>query len=305
MNVETPDTHAIKTPVDLDRVLADIEELPSIPETLIQILKVLDDPDSGPSDLAQVVRLDAPLVAKILRLANSPYYSPRAEINDINRCVGVLGYRTVRQVAICITVATSMVSAVSRSRGRLDYRQLWKHSVITGAIAKYLAQMVHHPDPEMVFSAGLLHDMGKFVLELYAPEIYDKVIADRASARLPLVAVERESFGFDHASIGAAFARSWRFPEIFVQVLGNHHEKYAGSCQPGSQEQVVALVALADYLANTMDPPVSDLGFDPRLVDSISLHAHANLSVPEVENHLGGIREAISLSTAFLTLDGN
>ena len=157
------------------------------PETLIHILKVLDNPNSGPADLGAVVRLDAPLMARILRLANSPYYSSRGDITDINRCVSVLGYRTVRQVAICVSVATSVIAAVSKSSGQLDYRELWRHSVVTGAIAKHLAQLAGYPDPEEAFTAGLLHDMGKFVLELHAPDKYHRIIAqwEAAGRRLP------------------------------------------------------------------------------------------------------------------------
>lgn len=296
------ETGVSSTQVDLEKILASITELPSIPETLLEILKVLDDPDSGPSDLAQVVRLDAPLMVKVLRLANSPYYSPRGDISDINRCVAVLGYRTVRQVAICVTVATSLVAAVSKTRGRLDYRELWRHCVVTGAITKYLATMVGHPDPEESFTAGLLHDIGKFVLEIYAPETYDRVIQARSELRRPLVELEEEAFGFHHAHLGEAFADSWRFPPDLVKVFGQHHIAKLGGNPTSGPDLTVALVALADYLANTMVPTRSDLGFDPRLVDPLRLHQCANLTVQEVEDHLVEIRESITLASGYLDL---
>ena len=302
MVVETKETELVSDHVDLKELLTRIEDLPSIPETLIRILKVLDDPDSGPNDLAQVVRLDAPLMAKILRLANSPYYSQRGDISDINRCVAVLGYRTVRQVAICVTVATSLVTAVSRSAGRLDYRELWRHSVVTGAIAKHLARMTGYPDPEEVFTSGLLHDIGKFVLELHAPEAYDQVILRRSEARRPLVEVEEETFGFNHAAIGQAFGESWRFPALMVRCFGEHHLETIGGAAREKEEQALALVALADYLANTMEPSRSDLGFDPRFVNTGLLHEQAGLSVPEVEDNLADIRESVQLASAYLDL---
>lgn len=302
MSAITQENATLTCPVDLDHILASIEELPSIPETLIEILKVLDDPDSGPSDLAKVVRLDAPLMAKILRLANSPYYSSRGDITDINRCVSVLGYRTVRQVAICVTVATSMVSAVAKSKGRLDYRELWRHSVVTGAIAKHLAGMTNYPDPEEVFTAGLLHDIGKFVLEMHAPEAYDRVILSRSENGGPLVDLEDEVFGFNHASIGEAFGSSWRFPEFMVVIFGRHHKGPSEQPTDKQTQQGLALVSLADYLANTMEPPRSDLGFDPREVDPAQLHACANLTVKAVEDELGEIRESVRLASTFLDL---
>lgn len=301
MSIGTQDNQEISCPLDLQDLLSGMEELPSIPETLIEILKVLDDPDSGPSDLAQVVRLDAPLMAKVLRLANSPYYSSRGDISDINRCVSVLGYRTVRQVAICVSVATTLVTAVAKTRGRLDYRELWRHSVVTGAITKYLAGLSGHPDPEAAFTSGLLHDVGKFVLEIHSPEAYDRVIQARGESGRALVDLEQEVFGFDHAAIGGAFGQSWRFPEDMVRTFREHHTAMAGPASDPA-EHAVALVALADYLANTVDPPRSDLGFEPRLADPKRLHECAKLTVETVEEHLPQIRESIQLASAFLDL---
>lgn len=287
--------------LDMTNLINSIESLPSIPETLLEILKVLDDPNSGAMDLAEVVRLDAPLMAKVLRLANSPYYSQRGDLSDINRCVAVLGYRTVRQVAICITVATTVMSAVSHSRGKMDYRELWKHSVVTGAIAKHLACMVGYPDPEEVFTGGLLHDMGKFVLELHAPQDYDSVITRRAQSGLSLIHEEKQEFGFNHAEIGEAFGKSWRFPELLVACFGNHHQDVIGT--PGDRiDHAVALVTLADYLANTMHPPFSDLGFDPKLANSAQLHKNADIEVRFIEENIQKIQESVQLASAYLDI---
>ncbi len=288
--------------LDLEAMLASISELPTIPETLIHILNVIDDPDSGPADLAAAVRRDAPLMAKILKLANSPYYSPRGDIADINRCVAVLGYRTVQQVAIGVSVATVLVNAVADSPGTLDYRELWRHSVVTGAIAKYLAQMTGHQDPEEVFTAGLLHDVGKFILEIHDCEGYARVISNRAAGNSRLVDAEFEAFGFDHAIIGAAFARSWRFPAVLVEVFGEHHEIARRDLGASSAAREIALVSLADYLANTMEPPRGDLGFDPSHTDVETLHLAANVTIEAVEENLAAIRESVANASSFLTI---
>ncbi|RPH93704.1 MAG: HDOD domain-containing protein [Lysobacterales bacterium] len=298
---DTTSTATLARPVDIRAMLADVEELPSIPETLIRILRVLDDPASGPADLTRVVRMDAPVMAKVLRLANSPYYSSRGDLADINRCVAVLGYRTVRQVAICITVATSLISSVEKAGGQLDYRELWRHSVVTGAIAKHLARMSGYPDPEEAFTAGLLHDMGKFVLEVYAPQIYAKLISDRHERHCSLSDLERETFGFDHAALGAAFAESWRFPPLLVRSFGDHHRVVVGRAR-ARHEQVAAVVSLADYLANTIAPARCDLGFDPDMVDPTRLHETAGIPVELIEANRDALRDSIDKAGAFLQL---
>lgn len=288
-------------PVDVQALLAEVTDLPSIPETLIRILKVLDDPSSGPADLTRVVRMDAPVMTKVLRLANSPYYSSRGDLADINRCVAVLGYRTVRQVAICITVATSLISAVESAGGQLDYRELWRHSVITGAIAKHLARMAGYADPEEAFTAGLLHDLGKFVLEVHAPQVYARLIGERRERGCALTELERETFGFDHADIGAAFAESWRFPPLLVEAFAAHHTPRVGRAR-AREEQAAALVALADHLANTIAAPRGDLGFDPALAEPARLFETAGLTTDLIEANRADLDDAVDKASAFLSL---
>ncbi|NCQ35424.1 HDOD domain-containing protein [bacterium] len=300
MTIAAPTTKE-ETEARLQRLLLEIDDLPSIPETLMEILKVLDDPRSGPSDLGRVVRLDAPLMARILRLANSPYYSRRGDITDIGRCVTVLGYRTVRQVAICVSVASSVMAAVANSGGKMDYRELWRHSVVTAAVSKHLAKMSGHEDPEELFTAGLLHDMGKFILELHAPEMYWRLIGERSAGGKTLLEREKEAFGFDHAELGEAFGTSWRFPAVLTSCSRYHHGFAPRDSNPAIRA-ATALVALADYLANTVEPPTSDLGFDPEMVSVEELHVAAGLTVGQVESHLAAIREDITQVSAFLDL---
>lgn len=288
---------------EVERMLLEIEELPTIPETLVEILRIIDEPTTGASDLAQIVRLDPPLSAKILRLANSPFYGAGREVADISRCIAVLGYRTMRNVAITLTVASNLLSAVTRTNGRLDYREIWRHSVVTGAIAKHLAALAHDSAPEEVFAAGLLHDMGKFVLALHTPERYDKVVAERAVSGRLLSEVEREAFGFDHAEVGAAFAEAWRLPEILTSCVGKHHLLHGPATEKTPRhERASAIVALADYLANSNDKPTSDLGGDPSLLQALDLHAAAGVPLALVESSEPALRESISAATVFVKM---
>lgn len=289
-------------PGQLQSMLSSFEELPTIPDILFQILKILDDPNSGSKELAEVVRLDAPLTAKILRLANSPYYSTRGDIVDIHRCIAVLGYRTVRQVAICVSVATSVVAATARSKGKVDYRELWRHSVATGAIAKHLADMAGYGEPEEIFTAGLLHDLGKFVFEIYYPESYGKVILSRKINGQTLIEAERSAFGFDHAVLGEAFGFSWRFPEMLNGCFGHHHDSLPPVREAGSKAHALALVALADYLANTLIPATCDLGFDPENVDGDNLMACSGLTDEAVAEQYDALKDVVVQSSIFLDL---
>ncbi|MFT5233693.1 MAG: putative nucleotidyltransferase with HDIG domain [Candidatus Krumholzibacteriia bacterium] len=287
-------------------VLANITDLPTIPQALINILNVIDDPASGPSDLARAVRQDAPLMAKILRLANSPFYRPRGDIADINRCVTVLGYRTVQQVAISVSVASVLVKnpqgTNEAGHDELDCRELWHHSVVTGAIAKQLAKIAGLENPEELFTAGLLHDMGKFIMELHAPGHYARLIPESLAGPASLTELELEKFGFEHAQLAAAFAQSWRFPDVLVRPLAAHHDSPAPDPkQPFGQE--AAIVALADYLANTIEPPKVNLGFDPTRVNLPALYLACDITEAQVCSDMSAIRESVQLAAPYLQID--
>lgn len=286
----------------LQDLLTNYSELPTIPEILFQILRILDDPDSGASDLADVIRLDAPLSARILRLANSPYYSVRGGMGDIHRCIAVLGYRTIRQVAICVSVATSVVAAAARANGQMDYRDLWRHSVAAGAIAKHLAEITGHPEPEEVFTAGLLHDLGKFVLEIYSPTTYGQVVRSRKDKGQTLEEAEREVFGFDHAVLGEAFGFSWRFPGMLNRCFGHHHETLEPLQEIGDENHALGLVALADQLSHSLVPSASDLGYDPDHLDLEALHAAAGLSTADIAEAHDQLLIAVQESSIYLDL---
>jgi len=264
-----------------------VADLPTIPETLTRILRLLDDPRSCASNLGDVIRCDPPLASKVLRLANSPYYNKSREIATIQECVAVLGFRTVRQAALCVAVVSSLGQEFDRRKPRLDFRDLWKHCVATGAIAKALARIRGHADPELVFSAGLLHDLGKFVLALHAPAAYQTVIADRCRTGESLVVAERAAFGFDHCDAGAEMGQAWLFPLELVGACAHHH---------GGQDArgVDGLVQLADYLANLLAPTRGDLGFDPSHVSPAALYRAAELERETIEARIQELRDVVA-----------
>jgi HD-like signal output (HDOD) protein len=288
--------------IRLEALLRAIDELPTIPETLVKILRILDDPQSSAQALADVVRLDVPLTSKILRLANSPYYCAGGNIGDVKSCIAVLGFKTVRQVAICVSIASSLVAECNRRRARLDYRDLWQHSVHTGVIAKELSRLVGDADPEEVFTAGLLHDLGKFVILLHAPATYDQVIVRRRECGRRLVDVELDLLGFDHAMAGEAFGVSWRFPLALTRPARLHHDRLEPGAAADRGERMAALVALADYLANVEVPAGSDLGFDRSQVCGEALRTVVGLTEADVAERMPRIREAVGNCDAYLDL---
>ncbi|HOX26415.1 MAG TPA: HDOD domain-containing protein [Candidatus Krumholzibacteria bacterium] len=280
----------------LEQLRDSVTDLPTIPETLSRLLKLLEDPNSGARDLAEVIRYDAPLASKILRMANSPLYPKQRSLKTVQECVSVLGYRTVRQVALCVSVVSTLARECDRRRSVLDYRDLWRHCASTGAVAQQLAYLAGDAEPEVVLTCGLLHDLGKFVLTLNEPRDYAELLRARCDCGRPLVEIEREAMGYDHAQAGAALAEAWNFPAVLVATIGHHHDLAVA-------EPPVGLVGLADYLANLLDPATSDLGFDAMVVKPAPLYAAAGLDRDSVESRLDPLRKAIADSSLLHDLD--
>ncbi len=271
-------------------------DLPTIPESLTRILRIIEDNNSGAADLADAIRVDPPLAAKILRLANSPLYTQTRAIGTIRECVAVLGYRTVRQVALCVAVVSTLARECAQRQAAVAYRDLWRHGVAAGAVARVLARQTGCDDAEEVFTCGLLHDLGKFVLTLQHPQRYAEVIRDRRRQGIPLVEAERDAFGYDHAGAGAALAEHWRFPSQLVGAIAHHHDS-----PPDDRDATI--VQLADLLAHRLDPSSADLGFEARLVDAVQLHHRLGLDEGAVNGQSQELRAAIAALSPLRQID--
>lgn len=280
-----------------------IDDLPTVPETLVRIWQIVDDPLSTCDTLADVVRLDAPLSVKVLRLANSPYYNLGGQhVADIGAAVSVLGFEAIKHLAICVSVATNLVRDHARRRGGPDYRALWRHSVVSGVVAKRLAMLSRDANPDEVFTAGLLHDLGKFALLCAMAGPYAEVIASRRQSGRPLVEVEAEHFGFDHAAAGAAFGRSWHFPAVLTEGARCHHERFLGARDDDRLERVRLCVALADRAAHRLDPPACDLGFVPGNAETGPLLLKLELAPTAIDEQLPRLRDDLQCAHAYLEI---
>lgn len=236
---ETPDV----ANAELDALLDSFQDLPTIPEVLARIWQLVDDPRSSARDLEQVVSLEPPLAAKVLRLANSPYYGGNGRVKDVQMAITTLGFDTLRNLAVCLSVASGLVQRESK-QSVMNQRALWKHSVTCAVIARRLARDADLEEPEEVFTAGLLHDIGMFVIALGRPNAYAEIVRVGLGRNMCQSRAEREVLGFDHAEVGCAFAQKWHFPATLQDLLANHH-----SPPSGERARAKHVMGLADALS--------------------------------------------------------
>lgn len=229
---------------DIARKLLSVEDLPTLPVVMTQLLEAVDDVRSSAQDLTSILEQDLAISARILRLANSAFYGLRYKVDSLRRAVVVIGFDAVRMLAL----ATSVFDALSRKRQfAFAPEEFWLHALGAAKASQLLAKRVKGIEsPEGCFTAGLLHDMGKYCLSLALKEEYLPVVEQAASANVSLLSVERERLNITYAEVGMWLASKWRLPSVIADPIGYQHRLAAYS---GQYYQEVAIVNLSSDLA--------------------------------------------------------
>lgn len=235
------------SPRNIDNLLDEIITLPSLPAALAQVIQVVDNPGSSLAELAKAVSSDPALAMKTLRIINSAYYGLSQKISSLDYAVVLLGGKVIKNLAFTATVFDSF---------RKGPECLLRHSIACGVFMRVLAEApIKSPtvDPDDAFAYGLLHDVGKIILEEFLPTEMEEAYALCESRRQPLPLIERETIGADHAEIGACLARKWKLPEPLVGAIAAHHDLQR--CPDPNIKIMAAAVSIADYACTACGMP--------------------------------------------------
>lgn len=272
------------------RIMSVMRNLPPLPAATRQLMSVLGSENASAAEVARVLSSDQALAGKVLKLVNSSYYGLPNEVTTISRAVVVLGFTGVRNLALSF----GSIETLRRLESSIDMGGFWSHALATGAAAQNLALLgPRRIDPEEAFLAGLMHDIGAYVLAAAVPDIYGPILADRQRDRL---AAEAEAIGMTHAQVGQGLLQFWELPEAFSNAARHHHD--AARAADG-QHPLTGLVALADVLANlwgrTWEP-------SPTEADLRSLLAAHCPSPERLRAALEGMRAKIAETAGFMRI---
>ncbi len=222
-----------------------LDRLPSLPAVAMKIHRLAQDERSSPAALTETVEQDPSLSTRLLAIVNSAYFGLRSRVDSIAHALVILGREELSHLALLVSSET-LFRGLSRDSGQT----LWRHSARTADLARLLARNHAHPQPSTLYTAALLHDVGKiFLLSFAEDEVRD--IRDKARRHnLPSYELERELFGIDHASLGAAMLRRWDLPENICRCVEQHH---GIAPEVTALDPDAALVALADHLAHRVE----------------------------------------------------
>lgn len=225
------------------------KNLPTIPAVLSKILALVDSEGVNARDLVEVVEHDQALTGKILRLANSAFFGQSRRVATIPRAILLLGFSTVRNLTLGVTVWDTLSTGVAKKR--LD--DMWTHAVTVATAVKALAQTLRAADPDEAFAAGLLHDSGRLVLAgRFRQHYWDAFTGDAQTQ--PVDAVEQGAFGVDHAEVGGWLFEAWALPPMIVEAVRQHHAAEPPAGLPAVLAAANRLVALTDLVTGVVAP---------------------------------------------------
>jgi putative nucleotidyltransferase with HDIG domain len=265
-------------------------EMPSLPLVLTKILQVLDDDKASGKEFEELILHDPPLSARILKLANSAFYSFPNEVKTISHAVPLLGLNLVKSLAIGVNIFDTFTKGMKRKAYLVN--KLWMHSFAAGLVAQEIwSRRSSKKEGEFGFLCGLLHDIGKVVMFKKDLDYYSVVFEKEKSDSEPDISgyeVERYGYGMDHAAIGFQLAKQWSLPPELATVIRKHHDALC-DCGP-----LVAAVAMADILVKQ-----AHIGYDGDCKTPsyfMELQAHLQLPAQEYESlaaFAAGKREGI------------
>jgi HD-like signal output (HDOD) protein len=270
----------MKSGENLRDLLNNLDSLPAVPEIARKILSLKLNTDEDDMELLGMIAQDPPIMSKIVGLSNSPLFNTGRSITKLDRAVTLLGIKRVKTIALSFSMISSMTR---KSAGQLNIQSLWKHSLAIAMAMEILACFMpqdRRPEDDEIYLAGLLHNIGFFVLDYIHPQLSDKFHARLATEiNSSLQEVEAEMLGISLGEIGAMLGRYWNLPEAIVASMNHQTDE---DDQTATERSLGVMANLAEKMLPPFeftefvlkDPSEKEwrsLGIDPLSTDEIKL----------------------------------
>ena len=207
--------------MSLEEIIHEIGLLEPFSQTALQLVELVGDESRALAEVADVVKSDANLASNVLRLANSAYFGRQQQVDAIDRAVMLLGGRLVFEIALFSMTAGFFQQA--QDGYALEAGELWRHSVTSAVFARELARQYGLAHVEVVFTAALIKDIGKVILNRFMAAADRQIDVLVEQQKMPFFEAEKMILGVDHAELGALALKQWGLPGNLVALVRNHH----------------------------------------------------------------------------------
>lgn len=244
-------------------ILARVGQIPPLPGTVVKLVNVLNDPDSTVNDIVETVKYDQAVTSQMLRLCNSAFFGLSREVHSLNDAMRYLG--TVKVLQMVMAVHSNALLAREQAGYGLEPGVLWRHSVAVALAASAFAERINLKNVSLAFTAGLLHDIGKVVLNQYVADAFTEIVQRVTTNRISFSEAEQQVLGFSHEEIGAMVAEKWQLPESIIHCIRYSHEPDRLSPPDG----LVDTVYLADCICMLLGVGLGTDGLCYRAEESV------------------------------------
>lgn len=222
-----------------------IKSLPTLPQLALEVSALARREDVTMADVASKIDRDPAVSSKLLRVANSSFYGLPRLVTTTEGSILVLGLKQVQNIVLGVSVVNAFPPA--QGKPTFDRDKFWQHCAGVGLLSRMIAEQMGLPTNGEEFSGGVLHDIGKIVIDQYFHEELVAAMELASKKQIPMLEAERETLGVTHAEIGGWLMHQWKLPPSLSQIAFFHHEPQAAANHKG----LVALVSLADEVAKT------------------------------------------------------
>lgn len=283
----------------LEKIRREVEEigaLPTLPETPMRVLSLIANEDSSMEDISRIVERDPSLAANILKVSNSPYYGVREKVASLKLALTILGLNEIINIVTSISIVR-MFPSHGRSTG-FNRIKFWRHSFGCASAAQMLAKALKFDMDGVEFVAGLIHDIGKLILDQYFHSKLKEILTLRDKEGISLLEAETAVVGVDHAALGSWLGQSWHLPLTLIEAIMYHHRPLdvLALPTPSTKPALTAIVHLADILASESElkfteSEESSKAFSDNLAWKIILAERSDLTREDLECFKGSYGE--------------
>lgn len=261
-----------------------IDSLATLPTVYTRVCELVEDPEARIKDIAEVVGTDPAISMKLLKVVNSPFFGFSRKIRTVSDAITLLGFEATRNVVLMVSVMNLFPS--QRAQAGFQPQAFWKHALYVGTVAKWLAARFQI-DTGDAFTGGVLHDVGKLVLQQFFPAEFQQVRRLAIEEKLPFWRAEQEVYMGSHGDLGSYLADKWNLPLALVEVIDRHHTP----TEAAHLARLVGTVHIADavcYVCGWGD----GTGAEAPAV-SAALLERMEISEDDLQRWIPSIREAV------------